>query len=158
MNPRPLFPIALTLFALGCAEYTTAPDRDPAPTGNAAMERALQTAPQLPPVQPRSTFWTCAAEVEGRFIAAAIRIHQLELQALLTVDPLRQAVLLAQVAQMKREAQSALHFGLATCIDIYGAPLYFWVPGAEDSLVRRPFSLGSYHGYLVEKYLEVPEW
>jgi hypothetical protein len=128
---------------------------DPAPT--AAALYTYNPPVQLPPIQPKPTFWTCAAAAEGTFATAATQILILEVQALTTQDPFQRAVLLAEVERRKFEAKKALYFALTVCVDTYGAPRFWAVPDESGNLVFMPFSVGAYHAYLVEKYLEKPE-
>jgi hypothetical protein len=144
-----------------CAD-STGPENESAlpqaagPTPTAAALYVAQPI-NLPPLQPRPTFWTCAAEAEGRFATAATQILVLELQALLEPDPFRRSVLLAEVERRKMDAKRALWFALTVCVDTYGSPRLFALPDASGNLVFMPFSVAVYHQYLVEKYLEKPE-
>lgn len=86
--------------------------------------------PRFPPLQPRPTFWTCAAGCEGVFASTATQILIDEAQAL-QAPPAPQAVLLAQIEQRKMEAKRALLACLSSCISRYGAPPFMTVP--DDS-------------------------
>jgi hypothetical protein len=114
---------------------------------------------ELPPIQRRPTFWTCAGQCEGVFIDLAIRIHVDEARALNETNPQRQQVLFAQIAQRKHEAKQALLTCLSTCVDTYGVPPFMAVPDASAPggfRVER-FSLLGYHAMLVARHLEKPE-
>ena len=98
---------------------------------------------------------SCAAPAEGRFVDAVSRILVLEARALATADPFRQAELLAEVAELKHEAKMALHFALTECARLYPLPPFFAVLDDNGNIVEiRRFTVGGYHAYLVERYLE----
>ena len=158
MKPTPFLVISLALTVQACDD-TAAPTTETAEltAGSSIAQYEYNPPTKFPPVQPKPTFWTCAAEAEGRFAAAATQILLLETQALLEPDPFRQAVLWAEVARRKMQAQSALYFALTVCVDTYGVPSLFALPDDSGNLVFMPFSVGVYHAYLVEKYLEKPE-
>lgn len=120
--------------------------------------RLEDRSPDFLPIQPRSTFWTCAGGCEGVFIDRAIRIHQDEGRALADSNPIRQQAILAQIAQRKFEAKRALLFCLSSCVDRYGAPRWMIVPDptTPGSLRIEPFSVAGYHQILVERHLEKP--
>jgi hypothetical protein len=147
-----------------CAEVTdpayddVATDVTASALANAPLQNGgLGPAINLPPLQPKPTFWTCAASAEGIFAAEATQILILEIRALTEPDPFRQSVMLAEVARRKHEAKKALYFALQQCVATYGAPRWFAVEDENGNLVLVPFTVGAYHAYLVEKYLESPE-
>ena len=113
---------------------------------------------ELPPIQRRPTFWTCAGECEGRFIDLAIRIHADEARALSETNPQRQQLLLTQIAQRKHEAKQALHTCLSSCLDKHGTPPFMAVPddSAPNGFRIERFSLSVYHGMIVARHLERP--
>lgn len=162
MRPTALCAIALALTLPACADIA-APEAGP--SGSDAVAAATHTASatlpgytykppvELPPLERKPTFWTCAGQAEGRFADAVVRILILETQALRTNDPL----LLAEVARLKHEAKMALNFALTQCVATYGQPSIFALPDANGNLVFQPFSVGAYHAYLVAKHLEKPE-
>ena len=153
--------LGLLLSAAAC-DGVTEPAYEPSSAHGAAVAEAAasvtaQPAFNPPPVQPKPTFWTCAATAEGIFAAEAVQILILEVRALTEPDPYRQAVLLAQVAARKHEAKKALHFALTQCAAKYPAPYFFAIEDENGDFVLVPFSLGAYYGYLVAKHLETPE-
>jgi hypothetical protein len=153
-------PLALlAAFALAaCAENPTRPDVDYEPPVEQASQDYSVYDPgwkiDLPPLQVKPTFWTCAAQAEGIFVDAVAQILVLETRALQEPDPVRQAVLFAEVNRRKHEAKKALYFALEQCVATYGAPLLFALPDENGNLVFQPFSVAVYHAYLVEKHLE----
>jgi hypothetical protein len=158
MKPAPFLVFALALAVQACDDIAAPTTETAEVTAESSIAQYEYNPPsKFPPVQPKPTFWTCAAEAEGRFAAAATQILLLETKALLEPDPFRQAVLWAEVARRKMEAQSALYLALTVCVDTYGAPFLFALPDESGNLVFMPFSVGVYHAYLVEKYLEKAE-
>jgi hypothetical protein len=156
--PHSLLAFALAAGAAGCADQTTGPDDDYDPeTHTAEAISVADPSPgfDLPPLRRITTFWGCAGQAEGVFVDAVIRIHQLEVQALTTHDPFKQAVLFFQIDQLKHQAKMALHFALTECVANYPLiPAFFAVRNANGDLELRRFTVAAYHQYLVEKHLE----
>src|SRR5262245_17949218 len=127
----------------------------PGELASAAVESGAR--PRFPPLQPKPTFWTCAAGCEGVFASAATQILVDEAQAL-QAPPAQQPILLAQIEQRKMEAKRALLSCLSSCISRYGAPPFMTVPDdSPTGFHLERFSLGGYHQVIVAKYLEKPE-
>jgi hypothetical protein len=165
MTRTTLVALALALTLPACSDITE-PDSSAARTDAIAAPHAanaimpgyeVNPPTELPPVQVKPTFWTCAGQAEGRFVDAVARIFVLETRALQEQDPFRQAVLFAEVARLKHEAKKALWFALEQCVATYGPPLIFALPDENGNLVFQRFSVGVYHAYLVAKHLEKPE-
>jgi hypothetical protein len=104
--------------------------------------------PDLPPLQPNPTFWTCAASCESVFASRATAILIDETSCLTRpTDQLRQEACLFRIAQRKHVAKTALYTCLERCLATYGRPL----------TVGTPFSLGEYYSTIVARHLELPE-
>lgn len=95
----------------------------------------------LPPVRAYS-FWTCAAQCEAIFAAAAVQILIDEFLALQDTDPTRQEIRLAIIAGRKHEAKMALHACLEGCLAKHGAPWFMAVPDGAGGFTIERFSLG----------------
>ena len=158
MLRTPTVALLAALALAGCAENPTRPDDDYEPPVEQASQDYSVYDPgwnlDLPPVEVKPTFWTCAAQAEGIFVDAVAQILILETRALQEPDPIRQAILFAEVERRKHEAKKALYFALEQCVATYGAPRLFALPDENGNLVFQPFSVSVYHGYLVAKYLE----
>jgi hypothetical protein len=111
----------------------------------------------LPPIEPKPTFWTCAAGCEGTFVDLVQQIFVDEARAF-GLPPDQQQVLLAQIAQRKQEAKRALFFCLSNCADRYGIPPFLAVPDptAPGGFRVERFTAAKYHQILVERHLEKP--
>jgi hypothetical protein len=158
MLRSPTVTLLAALALTGCAENPTRPDDDyDPPVEQASLDYSIYDPGwklDLPPLELKPTFWTCAAQAEGAFVDLVTRIIQLEARALQEADPFRQAVLFAEVDRLKHEAKKALYFALEQCVAQYGAPRWFATYDASGNLVLVPFSVGAYHAYLVEKHLQ----
>jgi hypothetical protein len=161
MRFTPLYVLALVL-ALPACDSTTEPEEENRARAPDDVASATAKSPKytyeppfdLPPAERQPTFWTCAAQAEGRFVDAAVQILVLETRAFMETDPTRQAQLLEEVARRKGEAKSALHFALTVCVDTYGPPVLFALPDESGNLVVMPFTVSVYYKYLVNKHLE----
>jgi len=101
------------------------------------------------------TFWSCAGQCEGIFAGEVSQILIQEAQALTEQDPQKQAILLAEVARRKTQAQSALLVCLTTCLSRFPIlPRFMAVPDdSPQGFHLEPFSLPRLHGLLVIKHL-----
>jgi hypothetical protein len=158
MLRTPTVTLLAALALTACAENPTRPhdDYEP-PAEQASLDYSVYDPGwtiDLPPLQVKPTFWTCAALAEGVFVDAVAQILILETRALQEPDPIRQAILFAEVERRKHEAKKALYFALEQCAATYGAPRWFAAYDDSGNVVLVPFSVGAYHAYLVEKHLE----
>ena len=120
--------------------------------------RVADWPPQLPPLQRRPSFWTCAGGCETTFVNKVSQILVDESSCLIETNPQRAVECRGRIETDKFEAKRALNFCLSLCIDTYGAPLFMAVPddSAPGGFRIEPFSLGGYHQMLVSCHLEKP--
>lgn len=152
----PLLALTLALGTAACNDEPTGPDDDYDPEDYAQYDHLVVDPGydlDLPPLEPRKTFWDCAGPVEVIYGDAATTAFRLEIKAFSTSNGVLQQQLLQQAANIRSQATAALRFGIQQCVNQYGPPPIWFVQDANGTWRRRQFTVDAYVAYVIGRYL-----